>query len=149
MTRQVPAEARQSSFSRDLERRARELVRHAGADSSPITTMLIQNIALALEQLDSLRVLHRDQLRGLTRSECYVDTEIMQLEQDMPRYAPLHSPERDKLHQRLFLIEAERRKAVFAHYGQLRGLQQHLLSLIQKHEQMEGSRSGTHQNART
>jgi hypothetical protein len=137
MTGQRPPQSRHRSFSRELEQVARDLIAGAGSANSPVTRLLAQNIALTLEQLDSTRRVHQDQLLSLTRAECYVDTEIIQVEQDRPRYAPMHDPVRERLHHRLFLIETERRKETLAHEERVRGLQRHLLSLIQKHGQLK------------
>ena len=68
-----------------------------------------RQIALTVEQSRRQRELHERQLRRLLRIECYVDTDLMQLEQRIPRYTPCHFPEKEKFKKRLFEIEKERR----------------------------------------
>ncbi len=124
-------------FTQALEETARDLVsdikKRAGFS---ITTLLEQDIALTIEQLDRLRELHKGQLKSLCRVECYVDTELMQMEERTPRYSPYRFPEREKFHQRLFLIEAERRKHFVFYEERMQGLQKRLLLLMQRHGQL-------------
>ena len=58
------------------------------------------------------------------------------MEERTPRYSPYRFPERDKLQKRLFAIEAERRKRAVMYEDRLQGLQNKLLSLMQKHKQL-------------
>ena len=137
----IPVETtyrRAGDFSRDLEQRARDLARNPrrSAEAFSVTVLLEQEIALTLEQLDGLRALQDRQLRSLCRAECYVDTELMQMEERMPRYSAYRFPEREKFQNRLFLIEAERRKGAAFYEERLQGIQRRLLSLMQKHEQL-------------
>ncbi len=137
----IPVETayrRKGDFSRYLEQRARELVSstRGPVGGSSVTTMLEQEILLTLEQLDGLRALQDRQLRSLCRTECYVDTELMQMEERTPRYSPYRFPEREKFQNRLFLIEAERRKGAVFYEERMQGLQRKLLSLMQKHDQL-------------
>ncbi len=129
---------RAGNFSQRLEQQARDLISSPRGQTAAfsVTTILEQEIALTLEQLDGLRQLHGRQLRSLCRTECYVDTELMQMEERTPRYSPDRFPERDKFHSRLFLIEAERRKGAVFYEDGMQGLQRRLLSLMQKHEQL-------------
>lgn len=124
-------------FTQALEEAARDLVsdikKRVGFS---ITTLLEQEIALTIEQLDRLRELHKGQLRSLCRAECYTDTELMQMEERTPRYSPYRFPEREKFHQRLFLIEAERRRQVVFYEERMQGFQKRLLLLMQRHGQL-------------
>ena len=131
------------NISQCLEDEARDLARvlKIRRYSGSITTLLEQEIALTLEQIDRLRGLQDRQLLSLCRTECYVDTELMQMEQRMPRYSPYRFPERDKLQKRLFDIEAERRRHSVFYEGQMQGLQGKLLSLMRKHGQVSIPRS--------
>ncbi len=126
-------------FSLNLEDEARDLVINMKTRqySGSITTLLEQDIALTLEQIDRLRALQKGQSKSLRRTECYVDTELMQMEERTPRYSPYRFPERDKLQKRLFDIEAERRKHSVFYEDRLQGLQKKLLSLMQKHGQLD------------
>ncbi len=143
----IPVETthrRTGDFSSQLESEARDLAANMKArqySGSAITTVLEQDIALTLEQIDRLRELQKNQLRSLCRTECYVDTELMQMEERTPRYSPYRFPERDKLQGRLFMIEAERRKGSVFYEERIQGLQRKLLSLMQKHEQLSDGRA--------
>ena len=105
--------------------------------SGSVTSLLEQDIALTLEQLDRMQDLLNRQMTSLCRTACYVDTDLMQMEEGAPRYSPYRFPERDKLQKRLFDIEAERRKHSVFYEDRLQGLQKKLLSLMQKHEQLD------------
>ncbi len=132
------------TITQDLEEEARNLVRTLNTrqySSLPITSLLEQDIALTLEQIDRLRNLQQRQLTSLCRTECYVDTELMQMEERTPRYSPYRFPERDKLQKRLFAIEAERRKQAASYEDKIQCLQSKLLSLMQKHKQLRIQKS--------
>ncbi len=128
-----------NDFSSRLEGEARDLMLNMKTRqySGSITTLLEQNIALTLEQIDRLRGLQKKQLTSLCRTECYVDTELMQMEERTPRYSPYRFPEREKLQRQLFAIEAERRKHSVFYEDRLQGLQKKLLELMQRHEQLD------------
>jgi len=131
-------ETKEKRFAKRLEDTARDLVSSASKSVDfSVATLLEQDIAMTLDQFDGLRNLHNRQLKSLLRTECYVDTELMQMENRMPRYSPYRFPERDKLQKRLFDIEAERRKHGVFYEDRLQGLQKKLLSLMQKHEQLD------------
>ena len=88
-------------------------------------------------RLNGLRERHDEQFRRLLRVECYIDTELMQMEARKPRYAFYHFPEQDKLKQRLFNIEKERRNLSIRLEEKTQTLEEKLLSLINKHEQLD------------
>lgn len=122
-----------------MEDKARELLadkRSKPYDSS-IISLIEQEIALTLEQIDRLRSLHQNQLYSLSQANCYINTELMQMEARTPRYSPYRFPERDKLQHRLFAVESERRRESVFYEGQIQGLQRRLLSLMQKHRQLD------------
>ena len=75
-------------------------------------------------------------MRSLVRVECYVDTELMQMEQRTPRYSPYRYPEREKLQRRLHHVGGERRKLVVAHEERVQRLHDRLLDLLNKHAQV-------------
>ena len=105
-----------------------------------ITSLLEQEITLTLDNLDSMRKLHNKQLKSLRRAECYTDTELMQMEAREPKYSSHRFPEREKFQQRLFAIEAERRKHRVFYEERMQSIQKDLLSLIQKHQQVDVGR---------
>ena len=123
------------NVTHDLEQAARQLVAHMKArhGSDSIIASIEQDIAFTLEQIDRLRTLQKGQSKSLRKAECYVGTELMQMEERTPRYSPERFPERDKLQNRLFAIEAERRKHSVFYEDRLQALQKQLLSLMQKH----------------
>ena len=102
-----------------------------------IPAAIRRQIALTVEHRCRQRELHERQLRRLLRIECYVDTDLTQLEQRIPRYIPHHFPEKEKLRKRLFEIEAERRKLALRLEEKNRSLEDRLLTLINRHEQLD------------
>ncbi len=126
-------------FIKSLEDRAKELaaeISRTGWDTS-IPSMLRREIALTVEQLEQLKFLTRNQMRGLLRQECDIHTEIMQQRQGIPWYTQAHFPDEQTWQQRLFEIEKERRKLVIQYHDKQKSLEDHLLSLINKHEQLD------------
>jgi len=102
-----------------------------------IPAAIRREIALTVDQLNRQRDLHEEQLRRLLRIECYVDTDLMQLQQRIPRYIPYHFPEKEKLKKRLFEIEKERRNLILRREDRNQSLEDRLLSLINKHQQLD------------
>lgn len=100
-----------------------------------IPGMIRREIALTVDQIKRLKEQHDKQFRRLLRIECHIDTELLQMEQRKPRYAPYHFPEKEKLKQRLFDIEKDRRNLSLKLEERTQGLEERLLSLINKHEQ--------------
>lgn len=139
MTSSKVRDGKHSRFSSFLEEKARELVNNT--EKKPlgfsIATLLEQELALTVEQIDRLRELNKRQLKSLLQAECYTDTEMMQMEQRMSRYSPERFRERDKFHTRLLAIEAERRKHSAVYEQQIQGLQRQMLGLMQKHQQLQ------------
>jgi len=127
-----------SKFSFYMEESARDLIssRNSQYTGFEVTSLIEQEIALTLDQIDRLRSVQTYQNRSLCRVECYVDTELMQMEERAPQYSPYRFPEREKFQQRLFGIEAERRKNSMIYEDKMQNLQRKLLSLMQKHEQL-------------
>jgi len=102
-----------------------------------IPGMIQREIALTVDQIQRLRDRHDEQFRRLLRVECYVDTDLMQLEQRQPRYVPYHFPEKEKLKQRLFDIEKDRRNLSLKLEEKTQGLEEKLLVLVNRHEQLD------------
>ncbi len=128
-----------SKFSKSLKEKAEQLSsvpRQEQWDKS-IPSILRREIALATDQIKRLKEKHEEQFLRLLRIECYVDTDLMQLEQRIPRYIPYHFPEKEKFKQRLFEIEKERRNLSLRLEEKTQGLEEKLLHLINKHEQLE------------
>ena len=130
---------RMAKFSRTLEEKARQLSEDSNDrqwDTS-IPAAIRRQIALTVEHRCRQRELHERQLRRLLRIECHVDTDLMQLEQRIPRYTPYHFPEKEKLKERLFKIETERRNLTLRLEEKNQSLEDRLLNLLDKHEQLD------------
>ena len=127
------------SFGKTLEDKADELAleRNISTWDSSIPSMLRREISLTVDQIKRLRDRHDEQFRRLLRLECYVDTDLLQMRQRQPRYLPYHFPEKEKLKQRLFDIEKDRRNLSLRLEEKTQGLEDRLLSLINKHEQLD------------
>ena len=126
-------------FTKSLEEKAEILAsvpKREQWDKS-IPSIVRREIALTVDQIKRLKEKHEEQFRRLLRIECYVDTDLMQLEKRIPRYAPYHVPEKEKFKQRLVEIEKERRNLSLRLEEKTQGLEDRLLSLINKHEQLD------------
>ena len=99
--------------------------------------MIRREIALIVDQIEQLKEKHDEQFRRLLKVECYIDSDLMQMEQRQYRYVPYHFPEKDKLKQRLFEVEKERRDLSLKLEEKTQGLEEKLLNLINKHEQLD------------
>ena len=128
-----------SNFSKSLEEKAEFLASVPKRElwDKSISSIVRREIALTVDQINRLKKKHEEQFRRLLRIECYVDTDLMQLEQRIPRYVPYHFPEREKFKQRLFEIEKERRELSLKLEKETRGLEDKLLSLVNRCELMD------------
>ena len=134
-----PEREQSPSFVASLEERARNVVPTASrpARDFSATWLIAEQVALTLDQLDQLRRRGRELGNALLEAECDVETELMQMEQRTPRYSPYRYPEREKLQRRLARLAEEGRRLVIAQAEKLDSLQERLLSLLQKHRQLE------------
>lgn len=122
-----------------LETWARRIVdrdRAKGGSESDIERVLARELELVVGQIEQSRDVHARQLRSLVRVECYVDTELIQMEQRTPRYSPYRFPEREKLQRRLLDIESERRKLAAEHASGVSRLHDRLLVILNRHAQL-------------
>ncbi len=128
-----------SKFSKSLEERAEFLssVPNREQWDKSIPSIVRREIALTVDQIKRLRERHEEQFLRLLRIECYVDTDLMQLEQRQPRYAPYHFPEKEKFKQRLFEIEKERRNLNLRLEEKTQGLEEKLLDLVNRCEMVD------------
>ena len=127
-----------SMVNKRLEEKARDVVRDRLDnfwDSAPLA-VIEREVALVLGQLDRVRTLHGEMQRDLLRDECYVGTELLQMEQRTPRYSPDRFPEREKMHRRIQGIHQERRRLRSTHTEQLQTLEDRLLSLLSSRAQL-------------
>jgi hypothetical protein len=125
-------------FKKTLEEKAEDIATYPKKAiwENSVPGMIRREIALTVDQIKRLRERHDEQFRRLLRVECYVDTELIQMEARQPRYAPYHFPEKEKLKQRLFDIEKERRNLSLRLEEKTQGLETKLLELISRHEQL-------------
>ncbi len=128
-----------SKFTKSLEEKAEFLAsvpKREQWDKS-IPSIVRREIALTVDQIKRLKEKHEEQFLRLLRIECYVDTDLMQLEERIPRYAPYHFPEKEKFKKRLFEIEKERRNLSLKLEEKTRGLEDKLLALVNRCELMD------------
>ena len=111
-------------LARKLKQKAREILNNLDREASSTRALVAGDIQITLEHIDSLRELHKTIEEDLLRSECYIDTELMQGHE---------VSERVKLQAQLLRVEAERRKLVMNEHEQLRKLNDSLASLLNKH----------------
>jgi len=128
-----------TKFAKSLEEKANVITTCPKKEwwDTSIPAMIQREIALTLDQIKRLKERHDEQFLRLLRLECYVDTDLMQMEQRQPRYMPYHFPEKEKLKQRLFDIEKERRNLNLRLEEKTQGLEDRLLGLINRHEQLD------------
>lgn len=123
------------SFAHNLEKRARGALRPNGRDGKRFSavSLIEDEMALALDQIDRLRERGDETLKSLLEDECSIGTELLQMEERTPRYSPYRFPEREKLQRRLGRIGEERRRFQISHAEKLDALHDRLLSLLRKH----------------
>ncbi len=124
------------SFTDDLENRARRIV-HMQSNSSnrpDATHVMVQEIALVLNQIAQHRLLDQRLRHDLVDVECSIGTELMQMEQRTPRYSPYRFPEREKFQRQLHRIGEERRRLAMSHEQHMQGLHNRLVGLVARHE---------------
>lgn len=125
-----------TKFAKSLEEKAEFLssVPKREQWDKSIPSIVRREIALTVDQIKRLKKCHEEQFLRLLRIECYVDTDLMQLEQRQPRYVPYHFPEKEKFKQRLFEIEKERRNLSLRLEEKTQGLEDKLLGLVNRFE---------------
>jgi len=128
-----------TKFAKTLEEKASDIAAFPKKEQwdKSIPSIVRREIALTVDQIKRLKERHEEQFHRLLKLECYVDTDLMQMEQRQPRYMPYHFPEKEKLKQRLFDIEKDRRNLSLRLEEKTQGLEDRLLSLINKHEQLD------------
>lgn len=128
-----------SKFRKTLEERARFLAadKSTGHWDNSIPSMLRREIALTLEQIDQTKFLTKDQMKRLLQLECDINTEILYRKQSIPWYTPAYFQDEQKLKQRLFDIEKQRRDVKTQYNTKKQTLEDKLLNLINKHDQLD------------
>jgi len=127
-------------FAKTLEEKANQLaaypLKKQWDDSIP--SMFRREIALTVDQIQRLRERHEEMFHSLLRLECYVDTDLMAMENRQQQYAAADNfPEMEQLKQRLFDIEKERRNLSLKLEEKTQNLETRLLELINRHQQLD------------
>ena len=136
---QIPDSCDQKqSFAEQLEQRAQDVLAAPATKIGQFSrsSLFEDEIALTLHHIDRLRAREQDMKHELLQAECYIDTELMQMEQRTPRYSPYRFPEREKMQKRLSRIAEERRRLTVTQAEKLDGLHDRLLALLSKHRQI-------------
>lgn len=126
---------KENKIANSLEAKAKEITQHYPEDlDNPSPAFNIQReISLTLEEIHRWRQLQEDLKHRLVKSECYVESEKMQMEQRMPRYSHYRFAERHKFQKQLAKIGEEGRKLAVNHEVRMQTMHQRLLSLLNKH----------------
>ena len=90
-----------------------------------------------MNQIEGVRRLHKETQLDLIRLECYIGTEILRREPQIPVYEDPRLPERDMLRARLLKIGQERRRLALTEEEKLRDLHNRLLELMNKRSFVE------------
>ena len=101
-----------------------------------IEAMLRRQLALTAEQLRRLKQRHDEQFKKLLKLECNIETELLQF-RHLPRELPFNLPQEEKLKQRLFDIEKERRSLSLKLEEKTQSLETKLLELLNQHRQLD------------
>lgn len=134
---------RRRRFTDRIERDARKMVSSPNARRRGLlgSSLLEDQIALTLDQIDQVRARDIETLQGLLDIECYIGTELMQMEARTPLYAHRRFPEREKLQRRLGQLAKERRRFKTNQDEKLSGLHSKLLDLVGKRRLLAPSRN--------
>lgn len=126
---------KENKFGNSLEAKAKEIAQHYPEDlENPSPAFSIQReISLTLEGIHRWRQLQEYLHHRLVKSECYVESERMQMEQRMPSYSHYRFAERHKFFRQLARLGEERRKLAISHEERMQTMHQRLLSLLNKH----------------
>lgn len=138
-----------TDFIESLEKKAERITRKIDDQDwdNSIPSVLRRNIALTVHQIKNLRHLHSRQRDKLDRNKCDIDTEILQLEERIPRYSPYKYPEREKFHRQLLGVKSEIRRQDAVYEDRLQNLHKSLLGLIHQYEQVSNINNGHRQDS--
>lgn len=118
-----------------IKRRAHDITKKK-SEPSDIASSVIEELKLTLEQIEYIEKLYDKMLYSMLDTECKVDTEIMQLNDRLPRYSSRKYPEHEKLQRQLRAVETERRRFVERHSEDKRKLEDKLQSFLTKHKHL-------------
>jgi conjugal transfer/entry exclusion protein len=118
--------------SEDLVCEAKQLLQ-AGisrTDTASPKAHIRRRLKLSVDQLERLDMQESALARQLTNLECYLETEMLHMEQRTPRYSAIRFPERERLQSRLQMVGEERRRLAGLHRVQRQTLEQELLEAL-------------------
>ena len=127
-----------TDHTNSLEERARDLAKDLGRrkETTPVVSLLEQEIALTLDHIDGFRDLHKRLLRSMLRSECYVESDLLKIETYDPILFLFRFEARNDLKNKLLKLEIERRKLSLTYESELRTLWDRLLTLVNRRAQL-------------
>ena len=136
--RVLKPEPAKPTFVQRMERSAHRLAKRLNGDRERDVTLavLTREMALTLDQIEGVRLAHERARSSLLRHERYLNTQILQRRPRPPVYDDPRLEERDRLCDRIRAVEKERRRLLISEEDQLRPLQDRLLSLLNKHDQL-------------
>lgn len=123
---------RRPGYCERLEARALRAVRiaHVRGDTSPGLWSVIGELALTLDQLNSLRRTRASLLSELDRLERKTDFEIRRLFPPSSIYEDRYRSQRERLRSRQLKLQAERRRLTLGASESLRPFHERLLTLL-------------------
>ncbi len=122
--------------SQSLEEMANSIVNRPDGDIPGVEKILKQDIAMTLEHLSRHRNLHRNHLRRLLNSECYICTELKEVYRRTPIKSLDPLPDRARLRKQLQKVEEERCRLSIAYEEGLQKLHGRLVELTQQWERI-------------
>ncbi|OHB49722.1 MAG: hypothetical protein A2Y10_06070 [Planctomycetes bacterium GWF2_41_51] len=127
-----------AEFSKSLEEKAQQIIQdfdNRDWDNS-IPAILKREIAFTVDQIKRFKEFHNDQIEEFYKTECDIETELLQVESRTPRYSPYKYPEREKLQRQLVGVKSEKRRQEVFYEDRMQNFEKNLLALIHKHEQV-------------
>lgn len=137
-------------FSKDLKDKA-DAIKRQLKDSQwnrSIEGNLRREIALTLEQIHQLQHGYYQQCRDIADDECYVGTLLLDIKHRTSQYSFSRFPEEVKHQKHLLTLRAERRQLSLQFQDKLHTLEDKLLDLLNKHDQIKLPHNGHLKNCR-
>jgi hypothetical protein len=127
------------SIRKSVRKRAEALStrRESTAWNRKIPSMIARETVLTLEHLRQTKAFHEKQAMQLLQTECDIGNELLHLEARTPRYSSYRFPEREKLNRRLQRLGEEKRRLDSIHQDRVQTLETKLLSLLERHSQLD------------
>ena len=138
------------AFKDKVFQRAKEIAHSVESPEweSDISSMVKQEIALLLGQIDQLDDHYSTQKGLFLDVECHIETELMQLGNRLPKYSSVIFPERERLMERLQRLGSEKGRLSDSILGRFISFESQLFSLIRKHDSVSLPLNGYRQNTK-